>query len=125
MRKISLFLILLLCVFSYGCGANYGNSGSSTTSTTPTTITGSTAAISISNFLFSPASIIISTGTTVTWTNNDSAPHTATKTSGPASFDSGTLNQGGTYPFKFTVVGTYEYNCTFHTYMTGKVTVNP
>ena len=83
-----------------------------------------TASISISGFAFNPSTLTISAGTIVTWTNNDGVSHTATSTSGSASFDSGTLSNGGTYSVTFTTTGTYNYQCNFHPSMTGTIQVN-
>ena len=47
--------------------------------------------VSIQNFVFDPSSLTINVGDSVSWTNNDGASHTASSTSGPESFDSGTL----------------------------------
>ncbi|KKW23283.1 MAG: Blue (Type 1) copper domain protein [Candidatus Kaiserbacteria bacterium GW2011_GWB1_52_6] len=75
--------------------------------------------VSISNFAFSPTTITVKAGDKVTWTNNDSAPHTVT--SNNSSFDSGTLNKGASYSFVFATPGTYSYRCTFHPSMTGTI----
>jgi plastocyanin len=56
--------------------------------------------------------LVIQQGTTVTWVNNDSMPHTATSTSGI--WDSGVLNSGQNYSFAFENVGTFPYICTIH-----------
>ncbi|MDQ3690691.1 MAG: cupredoxin family copper-binding protein [Chloroflexota bacterium] len=80
-------------------------------------------AVSIENFLFSPQDLTIEVGDTVTWTNLDSFSHTATSTSGPASFDSGNLATGDTFSFTFDTAGTYEYFCEIHPNMIGSITV--
>ena len=79
-------------------------------------------AVDISGFAFSPSNITVKVGGTVTWTNMDSSAHTVTgiTSNGP---DSGTLQKGQTYSFKFTEAGTYKYSCKFHPSMTGTVTV--
>ena len=79
--------------------------------------------VSIQNFAFSPASLRVQQGTVVTWTNSDSTAHTITETDGQAGPDSGTLNPGLTYSFKFDKVGTYRYHCAFHPEMTGTIVV--
>jgi plastocyanin len=61
----------------------------------------------------------------VTVTNDDQVVHTWTSTSGPAAFNSGDLNPGSSYSVTFTVPGTYGYECSIHTFMTGTITVNP
>ncbi|MDE1853701.1 MAG: cupredoxin domain-containing protein [Thaumarchaeota archaeon] len=78
-------------------------------------------------FGFSPdvVTVVIGVNNTVFWTNDDSAPHTATSNTG--AFDSGSsgplTSQGGTYQFTFTTAGTYYYHCSFHSWMQGKVIV--
>src|SRR3990167_9426744 len=67
--------------------------------------------ISIKNFAFNPATINIKIGTTLTWTNEDSAPHTVTS---EENFDSGTLTSGETFVFTFNDKGTFDYICTIH-----------
>jgi len=76
----------------------------------------------IQNFTFTPANITVPMGTTVRWTNRDSAPHTVTgdTSGGPMS---GTLEPGESYSFTFSKGGTYNYHCTIHPMMTGTVTV--
>lgn len=57
------------------------------------------------------------------WTNEDTAPHTVTTTSGPAKFDSGNLGKGESWSYTFTKAGTYQYYCAVHPDMTASVTV--
>jgi plastocyanin len=77
--------------------------------------------VAIADFAFAPASLTITVGETVTWTNEDQAVHTATSTSG--AFDSGELAQGDSYALTFTTPGTYPYLCTPHPEMTGQIVV--
>lgn len=69
--------------------------------------------------------LVIGVNNTVTWTNNDSAHHTVTSTKAPAgaSFNSGDMAPGATFSFTFTVPGTYQYDCVYHFWMTGTITV--
>jgi len=85
----------------------------------------STDSVTIQNFAFSPASITVKKGTTVTWTNKDATPHTVTQDSGTtgADLDSPHLSQGQTYKETFNTVGTFHYHCSIHPNMTGTVTV--
>jgi plastocyanin len=78
-------------------------------------------AVDIQNFAFSPDTLSIPAGTTVTWTNLDSATHTVTADDG--AFDSGNLPTSQTYSFTFDTPGTYTYHCSIHTYMTATITV--
>lgn len=80
--------------------------------------------VSISNNTFSPASIKIKKGTTVTWTNRDSASHTVTFDDATMSSNSSnTLTENQTFSFTFSDAGEFKYHCIFHSGMTGKVTV--
>jgi plastocyanin len=78
-------------------------------------------AVEIKDFMFMPAELDIAVGTTVTWTNSDSAPHTATQDGG--GFQSDRLNQSETYSFTFDTAGTFEYHCEFHPNMHGTIVV--
>lgn len=77
--------------------------------------------VKIKNFAFTPAEMKIKVGETVTWTNEDSAPHTATASDG--SFDSKNLSQGQSFSFTFDKAGTYDYICSVHPSMKAKVIV--
>jgi plastocyanin len=84
---------------------------------------GGPVSITIQGFAFSPDNITVKVGTQVTWTNLDTAGHTATALD--SSFDSGILINGETSIYQFDQPGTFEYNCTLHPYMRGVMTVVP
>ncbi|HWQ05323.1 MAG TPA: plastocyanin/azurin family copper-binding protein [Longilinea sp.] len=84
---------------------------------------GSNIDVSIASFQFTPSNLTVLVGTTITWTNNDSAAHTITANDG--SFSSGNLNKGGTFSFTFAKEGTFTYYCENHTSMKALVTVVP
>jgi len=70
--------------------------------------------------------LVIGVNNTVTWSNDDSAAHTVTSSSvptGAVAFNSGNMNAGMTFTYKFTVPGTYQYGCSYHSWMTGTITV--
>lgn len=81
-------------------------------------------AVDIANFAFAPATIDVKVGDTVTWTNNDSAPHTVTQKPSGSGFQSGTLQPGETFEYTFDTAGTYDYYCEFHAGMRGQVVVS-
>jgi plastocyanin len=81
----------------------------------------STVNVSIENFSFSPASISVSAGDTVVWTNNDSVAHTVTSTDG--AFDTGDIAPGASASVTFDNAGTFAYICSIHPSMTGSVDV--
>jgi plastocyanin len=83
---------------------------------------GETMTVSIKGFAFNPPNATVAPGTTVTWVNDDQAPHTATANNG--AFDSGTLQPGQSYSFVFDKPGTYAYHCAIHPDMTATVTVS-
>jgi plastocyanin len=92
-------------------------------SVSPTTTTASAAAdqIEMANFAFTPATITVPVGTTVTWTNTDSVQHTTT--SADDLWKSGNLAQDASFSFTFDTPGTYEFMCSIHNSMKGTVTV--
>ena len=69
--------------------------------------------------------LVIGVNNTVAWTNDDSIHHTVTSTSAPSggSFNSGNMNGGAVYTHTFTVPGTYQYDCAYHSWMTGTIVV--
>lgn len=78
--------------------------------------------VTIRDFSYSPAEITIEKGTTVTWTNQDSALHTVSSDQG-WDLDSGSLSQLQSYSHTFNESGTFEYHCVFHSMMKAKVIV--
>jgi plastocyanin len=78
-------------------------------------------AASIADFNFSPATITIHVGDTVTWTNDGPSPHTATARDG--SFDTGVLQKGQSASHTFTQSGTFAFFCTIHPFMHGTLVV--
>ncbi|HSX29243.1 MAG TPA: cupredoxin family copper-binding protein [Candidatus Saccharimonadales bacterium] len=99
------------------------------TSTQPTPAPSTTQsqgnAVAIQDFAFSPATLTVKKGTTVTWTNKDSASHTVTSDDDATGekLDSKVLGNGDSYSMTFTATGTYGYHCALHPNMTAKVIV--
>ena len=79
------------------------------------------SSVSIVDFAFDSAAVTVEAGSTVTWTNDGDAPHTAT--AGDGTFDSGNLDPGESFSFTFDTPGTYAYSCSIHPNMTGTITV--
>jgi plastocyanin len=75
----------------------------------------------ISDFKFTPATVTIHTGDTITWTNDGPSEHTATASNG--SFNTGILKKGQSASHTFTQPGTYAYICTIHPWMHGTIVV--
>lgn len=102
-------------------GGQYGAQPGTTAQATP--VTGVTH-VQMASFAFVPANIEVPVGTTVTWTNQDTAPHTVTFRD-DALKSSSILRQGESYSYTFTKPGTYTYYCTVHPTMTAQVVVTP
>ena len=81
------------------------------------------AAVRIDNFNFTPLTLVVAPGTTVTWTNADDTPHTVREKDGK--FKSAALDTDDTFSQTFTAPGEYEYFCSIHPRMVGKIVVKP
>ena len=79
--------------------------------------------VKIDNFSFGPATLTVSVGTTLTWTNRDDIPHTVVSTDDSKTFKSKPLDTDDKFSFTFSKAGTYAYFCSIHPKMTGKVIV--
>jgi plastocyanin len=77
--------------------------------------------VTIERFEYDPVNLHASVGDTVTFTNLDRAPHTATARDG--SFDTGFLGRNDSASITVTSAGTFDYICVFHPGMTGTITV--
>jgi plastocyanin len=78
--------------------------------------------ITIDNFTFAPAEFKVAVGTTVTWVNHDDIPHTVVETD--KKFRSKALDTDDSFSFTFTTPGTFDYFCSLHSKMVGKIVVN-
>ena len=93
--------------------------------TSPTTgstqATAGKNAVTIQNFAFSPETLTVKVGDKITWTNQDSAGHSATADDN--SFDTGVIGQGQSGSITFSKAGTYTYHCSVHPMMKGTIVV--
>jgi YVTN family beta-propeller protein len=78
--------------------------------------------VSINNFMFTPEEITIAAGETVTWTNDDGAPHGLEYPDGAKGTNP--LLPGASFSRRYDRPGTYDYACSVHPYMTGRVIVS-
>lgn len=120
-QSIGIICLLVVSLLITGCGGGGGGDNSSGTTSTISIISGASSACTGA---YSPNSITILVGDTVTWENNDSVAHTITSTndSGPACtagggsatgspLDSGIIAPNGTFSHTFDTAGTYYYVC--------------
>jgi plastocyanin len=77
--------------------------------------------VTISGMAFVPADLTVAAGDSVTFVNEDAAPHTATAEAG--GFDTGRLGRGESATLTFGSAGTYAYFCAVHPMMKGTITV--
>jgi plastocyanin len=111
-----------------GQGGGYGTNA---TTTGAGNVTNSVSIVQGSSTLttdaFQPNPIQVSVGSTVTWTNNDAQPHTATSgenATPDGRFDSSILAPAATFDHTFTEAGEYPYFCLLHPNMVGTVSVS-
>jgi plastocyanin len=75
--------------------------------------------VDIKQMQFTPSSLKIKAGDSVTWTNSDDRDHSVTG----SGISSGKISPGGTFSYTFKKAGTYTYTCSYHPRMKGTVTV--
>jgi plastocyanin len=79
-------------------------------------------AVEIKDFAYNPPETTVPIGGSVTWTNQDAAPHTATGLDREA-LQSGAMATGESFTQAFDTAGTFEYFCEFHPNMKGSIIV--
>jgi plastocyanin len=77
--------------------------------------------VSLQLFFFHPHTLTVSAGTTVTWTDKDFIPHNVIGDG----WASGAMGYNDTFTHTFATPGTYNYRCTHHFWMKGRVIVTP
>ena len=81
------------------------------------------AEVQVDNFTFGPETLTVPVDSTVTWLNKDDVPHVVASNDGV--FRSKALDTDDKYSYTFTKPGTYEYFCSVHPKMVGKIIVVP
>ena len=98
-----------------GLGLMYAvHAGPSAAATDPTQIL-------VKDFMFTPTSLTVKAGATVTWANRDDEPHTVVSNTGL--FRSGALDTNESFSFRFDKPGTYQFACSIHPRMVGTIVV--
>lgn len=132
-RLRSAWLISLVATMAVLMLAACGEPASSITPATSATVATSSSTNSVQikmvenngKYSFDPATVTITKGTTVVWTNASDAPHTVTSDDGKfkSSDPSKLITESQAYSFVFNTAGTYVYHCSIHTYMKATIIV--
>ena len=80
-----------------------------------------TRTVTIGDNFYDPDTLTIDLGDTVTWINSGTAPEGHTVTG--SAFDSGVIEEGGSFSQRFASAGVFDYICELHDDMTGTVVV--
>ena len=76
--------------------------------------------MAIDGTAYDPPEVTVARGETVTWVNKDPFPHTVTV---PGKLDSGSMAAGARWKYVARDAGTYDYICTLHPNMKGRLVV--
>jgi plastocyanin len=118
-------IVLLFAILMIMNGCNKSSTYGTTGMTGNTGGTGAgapgTNEVFIQGMAFNPATITVTAGTMITWTNKDAIAHTVT--SDAKLFDSGSVGPSATFSYTFATAGTYSYHCSIHPSMVASVTV--
>jgi amicyanin len=91
------------------------------TSTLAATAAAPAATVKIANFTFQAPVLTVKRGTTVAWVNADDIPHTIVAKNG--AFKSKVLDTGDQFSLTFAKAGEFDYFCSLHPHMTGRIIV--
>jgi amicyanin len=112
LRALRLTLLFTALASTPGVAEDVNNAGASPA-----------ASVSMDHNTFIPDEITVVPGTTVTWVNKEAMPHTVVDVN--KGFRSKTLPKDAAFSFTFTAAGDYNYLCSIHPNMKGKVIVKP
>lgn len=134
MKRLYLYSIVIVpALLLSSCSGHLGLSrllgGGSSAAGTPAvkathTPSADASSILIANGHYRPKNLTVKSGTTLTWTNNDSAPQSVTSDT-PGVFDSGPISPGATFVYTFAKAGVFPYHSTTASAVYGAITVTP
>lgn len=111
-RNLGFAALLMLLLLSGGIGRSFSTAAQQQPAVKEVTI---------DNFSFGPMELTVPAGTQVTWINKDDVPHVVMSVDNK--FKSKALDTDDKFSFTFQQAGTYEYFCSVHPKMTGKIVV--
>lgn len=125
---ITVLLLVVASLLITGCTTSTTNQ---TPSASPVISTASQNTVVINDYAFTPPSLAIQKGASVTWRNNDSVDHQLFSESPifstpPRESKGGStplIGAGDTYTYQFNTTGTYAYNCYIHSQEKGTIIV--
>lgn len=112
---------VVVLIVTFAVGVHFSSTSETSNSAQPTSVDSLDVLIDVFDYKYHPADISVPRGAEVTWVNDDKVQHTATERNGQ--WDTTVLSEGEAIQIKFSRPGTYNYHCTIHPYMTGKLTV--
>lgn len=121
-RTIVVIVVLIVLGGGYYLFTRSGSNGAPAQTVSPTASPANETVVNIQNFSFSPVTLSVKTGATVTWTNNDSATHTVTSDA-DGILNSPSLSSGQSFSYTFSTPGTFSYHCAVHPMMKGTIVV--
>ena len=136
MSSLRLVVSSIVLMSAIACGSSYSSAPAPSPSPSPTPAPGpvsapgsSSSAVTIpvgastlGSSAYTPDTVDVALGGTVTWTNTDSVAHTST--SDASGWDSGIVQPGGQFSAAFPTAGTFSYHCAIHPGMIGTVVVH-
>ena len=118
MKQTKAWLAIGLCALLAGCFSDTG----------PLDSSAGTQTVHMATSTFTPSSVNISRGGSVKWVNDGAVAHDITPNNasqgGTWTAHKVAASSGASFTFQFTATGTYDYHCTVHSGMTGRITVN-
>jgi len=111
------------CTIAFACALSLAGALGPSVAAAPRTKPGSaqTHTVTIEGMRFNPQTLVVRRGDRVMWINKDLFPHTATAAS--KAFDSRSIAPNTSWTYVARKPGDYDYTCTFHPTMKGKLTV--
>lgn len=115
----------LLALSAAGCGSDSSDDAPAKSDESGGAAAKDAVTVNIASFKFMPDPIKVKAGGTVTFVNQDKAPHTAQTDLNPkaAEFDTKRLATGDKQAVKVAKAGKFEYFCVYHRFMEGTVEV--
>jgi len=122
-RSVAVAAVVVVASGACGDGSGGDTKADSASKSAASGAVSAEPTVDIVNFMFEPKSLTVKAGTTVTWTNEDTAVHSIKDTSALATPVSPDLGKGATFTITYGQPGSYSYICGIHQYMAGSVQV--